>query len=259
MYKAVGKLLTRQNLLALVTVIIGVLGLFGVPQGLGFSAEQLILGLLTFLALEALIVNIGYLDKQNDDLEQIKSTVVSPGLDALVAPRAGRFEFADHVEGAKDVLVCGISLEGFVMHQSNLLSQMIAKGCRVRLITLDPDVAFLDAIDLGTAAHIGAAVIQKNIESGIRRIELLHQNLPENRRHLLELRTYSGVPFLSAVLIRSNNAGVIWASYYAYGGAIGERRGILFASVSSPQNYAFYSQILQNLWLASLFKRLSGT
>ncbi|MCO5203461.1 MAG: hypothetical protein M9928_00370 [Anaerolineae bacterium] len=232
-------------------MIIGVLGLFGVPQSLGFSAEQLILGLLTFLALEALIVNIGYLDKQNDDLEQIKSKVVSPGLDALVAPRAGRFEFADHVDGAKDVLVCGISLEGFVMHQSNLLSQMIAKGCRVRLITLDPDVTFLDSIDLGTATHVGAAVIQSNIESGIRRIELLHQSLPENRRHLLELRHYSGLPFLSAVLIRTNDAGAIWVSYYAYGGAIGDRRGILIDSKTSAANYPFYVQTLENLWTAS--------
>jgi hypothetical protein len=253
MKKLLRRLLNRRNLLALVTVVIGLLSLFGVPQDLGLTSEQVILGLLSFIALEAIVVNIGYLESLRDFSEEMRARVIQPSLDSLLAPRRGRFDLADFKGEVKDVLICGVSLEGIAMSQANLIAELLGKGCRFRFVLISPEASFLDRIDLRMSNYVGEEVIRANIRAGIARLAQLYRSLEDKQRERMKVRSYAGIPFFSAVrLITDIEASdVIWISYFTYGGATGERRGVLIHSDTSPETFSFYDRSLAQLWRAS--------
>jgi hypothetical protein len=251
--KRLRQLFDKRNLLAILTILIGLLGLFGLPQQLGFTDTQLILGLLTFLALEAVIINLGYLENLQTATSEIQAKVVHPGLDHLFAPRDRRFELADFAPEATEILILGVSLESFVMHQTTLFTQLASRNCRLHFIVVDPAATFLDAVDMDMPNHVGQAVLKANIQNGLSRLSQLYKSLTPSQRRLVAVRQYAGVPFYSAVkiLTRSQDHDTIWVSFYSYGTAVAERRGIRFTAATSPANFTFYRTSLDRLWAAA--------
>jgi hypothetical protein len=243
----------RRNALSIVTVVIGIVSLCGVPQKLGLTSEQVIMGLLSFVALESIIINIDYLEHLRDAAEEVRGKVVRPGLDALFRPRSGRFDLGEAVQDAREVLVCGVSLESMVMSQASLFAQLARQRCRIRFVTADPEARLLDGIDANMANYVGGEVVRGNVRAGLARLASLYQGLSDAQRTRMEVRTYVGIPYYSAVRIlrRGETGDTIWTSFYTYGGATGERRGILIDSRSSPQTFAFYRDSLDRLWASS--------
>ena len=242
-----------RNLLTTITIVVGLLGVFGLPQNLGFSNEQIIIGLLSFLAIEGLLVKLFYLEEVQKSVREIKHKTTTPNIDTILIPRNKQFELADYIDQAKEILICGVSLENLVMSQGNMLANMAKTGCKLHFVTINPHVNFLDSIDLGMPNYVGHQVINANIRSGLTRLGQLHHSLPVSLQEQIDIRTYAGIPFYSAVRVLNNDAkkSVIWVSFYTYGGDIGERRGILCRMNDSPQNFEFYNQSLDKLWLAS--------
>ena len=253
MRRLLARLFNRRNLLSIITVLVGVLGLFDIPQNLGLDTDKVVIGLLSFVALESIIVNIGYLENLGDSVRRIEKKVVTPNLDEIVAPRAGRFEFADFIEDAEDVLVCGISLTGFILSQIARIRQLASRGCRVRFVVIEPDVPFLGHIDLNAPTQAGEKVVRSEIRGGLARLARVYDSLSEPARNSIEVRTYGGIPFYSGIKIsaQSRTGNVIWVSFYSYGQASGERRCLLLNPVASPRTFAFYSESLEILWNGS--------
>ena len=254
MIQGLQKLLDRRNLLALAGILVGLLGIFGIPQKIGFDVNQIIIGLLIVVSVEAIIINLGYLDNILTSISAIQKKIYRPELDSLVGPRKDRFEIADFSDDVREMVVLAIAPENFIMGQFNLLLQMAERKAKICFVTLDPQATFLNEIDKGMPNHVGEHVLKANIASSQRRLAQLYSTISTKQRHRLEVRKYSGIPFYSGVRIKSRSGtnDVIWISYYSYGGAISERKGILIFANTSPNLFSYYSQATKRLWDASV-------
>lgn len=196
------------------------------------------------------MLNVGYLENLESSISYISAKVNGPSLDNLLVPRSQLFDFERQSSSAKDILVCGISLHNFVDSQYNVLLDLVENGCRLRLLVIDPDVTYLDAIDHGMPNHHGKATIKQNIKSGLSRIGQLRHSVPDSSISLVQVKTYAGIPFFSCIKISnrgSTKSDTIWISHYSYGGATGDRRGFLVDS-AAPTLFQYYSSSIEKLW-----------
>lgn len=243
----------RQNILTLLAVMIGTLAIFGVPQKFGFTTDQLILGLLIFIALESLILKVGYLEQIEELIRILETRTANPTLDQLISPVGKNLDLSVFIGNAKNILVCGQSLERFIMDEASNIEKLARKRCKIRFVVTAPDAPFLGCVDLRMSAQVSEDVQRANITAFLGRIGQLYRRLDASYQKNIEVKTYSGLPFYSGIKIlnKAEKADVIVISFYSYGKATGERRKILLTPSASPQSYEFYNESLENLWGAA--------
>ena len=197
----VRKLFGKRNLLVITTVIIGILGIFDIPQNLGVPTDKLILGLLGLIALESIIMNIGYMEDIQNAVLKLDAKVSQPNLDEIMGSPAGKFNFAILSNDATNILACGISLAGFIMSEATLIRQLAIKGCHLKFVFTDIDVPFLGHWDMNTPVHLSEEVAKSDIRGGMSRLAQIYNSLDGTHRKNIEARSCIGIPHYSGIRI----------------------------------------------------------
>ena len=98
--------------------------------------EQIILLLLTLIAIDALTERITVLDGIKTDIKNIGRGKAQ--LSELLNYRSQLPPLEDRLSGAKSIDICGMSLLAISTEYRGLLLKKVMNGCRVRLIILNP-------------------------------------------------------------------------------------------------------------------------
>ncbi len=81
------RIFNRRNVLSLLAVVIGITGIFGIPQRYGFTDQQLLLGIISFVALETIVLNAAYLEEITKDIRYLVSRNGSVSVDNVLSPQ----------------------------------------------------------------------------------------------------------------------------------------------------------------------------
>lgn len=245
--KFIKKITNPQNLISLGVIIVGILAIFEIPQAIGISQDKILLGLLCLLGIDSILVNIGYLEDIKTRLSQPKSSA-----DESFTLRDGIFALKNHEDQVKEILMVGVALQSLIEGHIDVITHLLKRRCKVRIVLTDPNVNFLDNIDHKLGTFPGHGVLKNNLEAIILRLKTLYENLDGASKSCIELRLYKGVSFFSGVYITTKDRkNIVWVSPYAYGKSRSNRRGFLLTPDNSHGVYSYYKEVFDDLWKAS--------
>jgi hypothetical protein len=114
---------------------------FDIIQPIPAIVPSVILAVLAVLASAMLAERIGYFERFEQVLEEIKQ-----GRGLRLQVPVGWEDFERYAEAAKDISVSGGSLAQLVPRYKDFFGQKAKSGCKLRFILLDPNSATLEAV-----------------------------------------------------------------------------------------------------------------
>jgi hypothetical protein len=117
--------------------VIGSLGI--TPFGVKFTTDQVVLGLLAFLAIDALVERLDILSKIEEDVDKIsKATIIKVKSDLFFKKREDLPIMPHLVASAKkEIFIAGITMDSTVGIAFNLKERM-NQGCNIKILALNP-------------------------------------------------------------------------------------------------------------------------
>jgi hypothetical protein len=149
-------------------------------------APRVIIAVLGILAFGLLAERLGYLDRMEQKINDLSKAKVT-----FLRTPTGWADFEDYCESAKDIFISGGTLYALLHRYADRFEEMARRGCRIRIILLNPDNAALPAV----AAWAGATPdrFKRELENSHDHLREILQKCGSN----LEVRLNSAVPALT--------------------------------------------------------------
>lgn len=196
------------NLVALVTILIGVLASFGLLDKFT-TREGVMLGVLTLLATQIFVDRVGI-------LSDIRSHLLGKRrFEVELKPRTDpSFErFSDFAKGAKEVFVVGIDLGFLANADAYFVKSALAEGADVKLMVCDPTAGsslgrVLDSHDERNQS--GLPLVHDHLKTANSTVATLKALADESNTGRLEIRARVDIPAPSLTMVdpRSRNGRI---------------------------------------------------
>jgi len=178
------RLFSLRNVVPLLIIVGAFVGTF-VPTPFGLQRDQLLLGLLAFLAIDALLERLELLTNIEKDVEVIKKLVASQTSKTGFLKHRSDFPRLEHLiaEARKEIWVCGITLDTMVTLTGVFVSKL-DEGFNLRFLTVSPEENVVrEASDyFGADSTEFAGRLEANLDS-------LHWRFAQSYPQQVEIRT----------------------------------------------------------------------
>lgn len=135
------RLFSLRNVAPLLIIIGAVIGGLGLtPLGIQFKAEQVIMALLAFLAIDSLVERLDLLTNIEQGVASIQKTLTPKVTADVFFKRRKNFPRMEQLinEARSDIWIAGVSLDTMVTLISTFESKL-KQGCRIRFLALAPE------------------------------------------------------------------------------------------------------------------------
>ncbi len=206
-----GRLFKIRNVAPIVVIVIAVAGsleLFGTSV----KSEQVVMALLGFLAIDALVERLELLTSLEQGVKTIQDKLAPQAIsDAFFAGKDPR-KLESVVDAAQnEICIYGITLDTIVTLVP-VLQRKLSQGCRVRILSPDPDGESLAEIAEYFAGR--QAVISSRLRNNL---DVLSYRLTQIREDMVELRVLNGVLLTGYVISDAvDTNGRMLIQLYAY-------------------------------------------
>lgn len=248
MIASIKKTLKRENILVILLMVAALLGLLGVPQTIGITSEQIILGLLGVLAIDTLIERLGYLDRIETHITHLGNKI-EPRVSAgnLFHSRAELPPFTTRLQQHDEIWIAGENLFGPVTDYGRQIEQAAKDGKLFRFLVVNPDnPCLMKAIALRSFTQPTASSVERLLREALAHFERLCENTPKGA---IEVRLVDCVP-TTAYLIADGKKpnGQMTVEMYGYKIATGERLHLELTRRANSRIFAFHLEQFESMW-----------
>jgi hypothetical protein len=186
MNRVIRSLFRRENVLVVLLVIGAFLGVIGVPQKIGITADQILLALLAVLALDTLIERLGYLDrienllKENQVLLGQTEELVRREIEGKIRPSdflsTDRAIDEEFFASASRVILTGITLQSRIRQLTHILEQRLRAGAAIQLALLEPSDSNLHQMVARGWGDASPEYYRNTINGSVARLDIIARN-----------------------------------------------------------------------------------
>jgi hypothetical protein len=199
-------------------------------------ADEIVIGLLALLAVDALTERLSLLDSIKDELRRIAGP---PSLQS----KQDIPKVEHQARRASEISVIAISAAGLTVKHLSFFEERIAHGCTLRMILVDPRSPFLEALNRQDRQPTS----ETDIEATLRNFSYLVQDT--TRAGSCQIRLLDVfLPFSMFAVDLDNNDGSMVVEFHVYKGTSRERPHVLMTPDSSPQWYHFFKKQFEEAW-----------
>lgn len=188
-----------------IAIVVAGLNLFGIGQSLLGSITLAVLALLAFSSL----ANRRKLEETVEKLSRDQHSLLE------------RFppEREEHIKGARDLWLIGLSLYKTINNYYPLLLENLRQGDHVRVLIVNPKSKYGDIIAKRKFSHDPADDVQRIQQLTLNKLHSLRieKSLKADLKKNLEVRVTEYPPFFGAIAVDpDSNEGVIYIEHYSY-------------------------------------------
>jgi hypothetical protein len=241
------RLLELRSIIPVLTISLAFLGVSGFAQKLGFTAEQIILGLLGIIAIDTLVDRLGYLHRIEEGIKSLSGAVSKPPF--LSREMLDRIEpFERFLGRGRDVLISGVALNSIAGPRREFFRRMILQGSHLRFLLLDPDSPSLGAI--AYSHGMSPEALKSDILGALNHLALLEgiTSTGHVQQGSIEVRLLQAIPNISIVMRDSDRAiGEIRCELHIYKTDTTERPSFRLTP-DDEEIYRRYRDAIDRLW-----------
>jgi len=228
----IGRLIPLLTISAAVTVeILSLFGLFEVTM-----SENVIIGLLTLLAADALVERLTYLEKIDERLERLPEP-------ELLRDRSQLIRMEDLAANAKEICAAGMSLISIIPPYVDFYIQKLRDGCNLRFLLLDPKSR---AVTIGDQELL-SQTMKNEIETSLRVLNKLIAL--EDSKGKCEVRlSRARLPFSMVIIDSQKDLGRMTVEFLAYKKDLRERPHIQLTKRDNYKWFQFFYNQFESLW-----------
>jgi hypothetical protein len=233
--KVIGRLIQLVTVLGgVLAVILGNVGVLSLS-----AADQVIIGLLAFLAIDAVLERIGVLRRIEQFISEAKAVSGLRPRSEIPRPDV----FGQH---ALSIDIIAVSAVSIITQYRNFYRERLKEKCRIRVVLLDPDS---DALGVhARQSHGSETVIKNHIYSTIAALAPLLE--PEkSRTNVVELKLISVfLPFSVVAVDLERPGGSIVAEFHTYRCDLDTRAHVVVERQNHKHWYTFFKSQLDTAW-----------
>jgi hypothetical protein len=244
-----GFIFRRDYLLVILLIIGAFLGAVGIPQSLGYKADQLLLTLLGVLALDTLLERLGYLDRIEKRLAELETKIESrPNVDDLFRTRDELRSFTSWLLEGKELWVLGKDLSELMSRfGAQIQQEAIGKKKRFRFLVMDPsDQSLIKVAAAGSYLNPDVQTQEAIIRQTLDILKRITEGVPQNA---IEVRLLSCYPTNSYVILDYNKEhGQIVVEPFGNKITSAERQHMVLRRTVDTQTFAFHLKQFETMW-----------
>ena len=236
------RLIRLRNVVPLITIIGAFISTF-TPTFLGLSRVQLILAILTFLAVDAFIERFELLSNIEQDIKFLKKSI--PGVKDFLRYRIGFPRLEEIINSAKkEIWVSGIGLDTMVT-VLGVFQLKLKKGFKLRFLALDPDSAAIQ--ESNEYFHLNREDLMGRVKNNL---EALSQRLTPVEVGQIQIKVINHRPALGYFIVDpTDNKGFMTIITYLYGVQCGDQFPMFrLEKETEPLWFSIYLKEFQTLW-----------
>ncbi len=247
MRKLLRAIFKRDHILVLLLVIGAIVGATGIPQRFGFGSEQVILALLAVLALDALIERIGYLDRIENEISELKNRI-DPQARAkdIIHTRDDMQPFDVWLNETEELWVFGRDLKELLSRYGKRIAEAASQGKKFRFLIVDPSAT--EVITTISASSYLSSSLERRQASILQGFEIL-QEMARTYPEAVQVALANWVPTNSYVIADpSKQRGKMSLEGFGYKITSGQRRHMLLTKSSDKDIFEFYMGQCEAMW-----------
>lgn len=250
--RIINRVFRRENTLILLLVVSAILGLIKIPQKIGVTNDQIIMALLAVIALDTLIIRLGYLDRIENNIENIGKKIesrISP--DEFFGTRSDLPPFLSCLEKSEDIWMSGRNLFGIVSVYGKNIEQEAKNGKKFRFLLLNfQNEGLMNTIANGSITHHDGKSAKQLSKEAYSRLKKIQEKCPDNSIDI-KLINY---PVSYSYLITDGRkiGGEIIVEIYNYKISAAERPNFVLRKKIDYKMYAFHLKQYEEMWKDSI-------
>jgi hypothetical protein len=205
-----------------------------------------ILGLLTFVAFGEVLQRIVTLTALEERVKELQSEFGTYKIQ--LRPMKELTPFEEFVGDADELLLVGLTKIGIIVQRMNYFSELVRRGCTVRVILLDPDEPNL----LGTVANnleIDEDRLATDLRQTVSTLQSIRSRLSPAANRRLQIRYSPASPGLGMVIARGGkHSARIQLYFYTYQTDPGDRPGVEIEQSSEPLWFDYFRSKYEGMW-----------
>jgi hypothetical protein len=239
------RLFSFRNIAPLLIIIGAFVGTF-IENPFGLKREQLLLGLLAFLAIDALVERLELLTNIEDDVKSIKQLVTSrTSSQHFLKQRKDFPQIEKMVEVAKEeIWVNGIKLDTMAAITA-LFKLKLSKGVKLRFLAISPE----DETVNETSGYFGSDV-EDLLNSLKVNLNTLSKRLAHTNPEQVEIRTIKHRPSLAYFIVDPNHEDGYMTVFPYFYQSVGNYEPPFLLLYKKTDSYWFYIYLkdFETLW-----------
>jgi hypothetical protein len=252
------RLLSLRNVIPVLIIGVAFIGTF-VPNPLGLQRDQLILGLLAFLAIDALIERIELLTNIEKDVGTLKESkeLLKDLKEMITDPFLKKTDHKDlriesYSEGAKELFFVGASCNTLLTIQTSFMEEWIRQGNSLKFLLLNPKRKWLEDVIL-PVINYKYDLFREEINQALEKIKYL-RSLPNAK---VEVRLFSVSPTQGIVIVNGgeylNALSKMIVHLYLPNDVLSTRPCFILSKVNHEKWFnRFHKGYYEELWNSSM-------
>jgi hypothetical protein len=248
MNRVIKQIFKRENIIILLLIVGALLGVVGVPQQVGITSDQLLLGILAVLAVDTLVERLGYLDRIETHIAQIEQKIEPQvSVDDMLRPRAEMAKFEENLQQGEEIWLTGRSLFTLISSYGRQIQQAANNGKRFRFLIVNPsNESLVNAMTTTSFSHPSTDTMFQNVRDGLASIERLIATVPPNA---IQVRLIDSYPAVALQIIDGmKSAGSMIVELYGYKLSPGERLHMRLHKETDNGTFMHYLNQFTLMW-----------
>lgn len=248
MLSFISKLFKRENTLAVLLVIGAFAGLVGVPQQIGITSDQIVMGLLGLLVVDTLIERLGYLDRIESHIHELESKLKKQvSADDVLHPRSDLPPFSLYLENSEEVWLAGKNLAGLFTSYGSQIEKAARSGKHFRILLMNvKNQSLIQAISFGSFTQADPSSVERRSQDALSILVRLQKNVPPNS---IEIKLIDYI-FTNTFLILDGKKpnGQMVIEMYSYKISTAERLHLTLKRTEAGRTYTHYLERFESMW-----------
>ncbi len=242
------KIFKRENILILVLIVGAILGIVGLPQKIGITTDQLVLGLLGVLAVDTLIERLGYLERIENRITELKNKLeVKTSADNLFRTRSELPAMTTWLTQYDEICFLGVNLNAIVHSYTRQIEEGAKNGKHFRFILVDPESnSPWDTVAARSFTEPNAANQRQLAADSLAILKRISNNVPKKS---IEVRLINyDLPCSYSIGDGNTERGKVIVEFFNYKISAGERQHITLLKQTEPIQFRFHLQQFETIW-----------
>lgn len=244
----IASLLSRENIAVTLLAFISFLGIAGVPQLVGITADTIILAGIGVIATSILTDRIGHWKKVEDLVVSLDKRVKpSSALDRLLMERGMSVPFSELLNSGDEFWISAKGLKGFLDRYGRQIVTAAKAGKRFRFLTHDPDNAHLSyAVSSNSYSNTIPARQSEIVRSSLAKLVEMRDEAPPGsiEARLVDAPIYNGY----TIIRRTSGPQRAYIEFFGYKISQDERLTITIDSHENGRFYKYHEAQYEALW-----------
>ncbi|MFX0140603.1 MAG: DUF5919 domain-containing protein [Candidatus Hodarchaeota archaeon] len=237
--------LSLRNIVPIIVIVGAFIGTF-VDAPFGLNRDQLILGLLAFIAIDAIIERLELLTNIEKDLGTVKDLVESRITDKDYLKRRREFPRLEHMisDAKQEIWISGIILDTMVTCTGIFYSKL-SEGFRLRFLAISQEESTIE--DTSRYSGVDSHELRGRLKANL---ITLYKRLVQMYPQQVEIRTISHRPALGYFIVDQNlDQGYMTIFPYLYKAEGSDKTPLILLSKKTDSNrFEVYLKDFESLW-----------